>query len=160
MCMKRISFLMGLGLSALWFGCASAPVVVATVGPNPAGLDHHARDGQLQVFSDLVGRTEGDNPTWYQHKDYTIYDQQGRRVEHVRNTVGYYARRPNLISLPPGKYVVRAEAKDYLFVKVPVVIESGRITKVHLDGDWQPSAADKQELVSLPTGIPVGWAAK
>ncbi len=159
MFMKYLTVILGMGLSSLLLGCSSVPVVVAPVGPNPAGVVSQTRDGQLEVYSDLIVRTEGDNPTWYQHRDYTVYDPQGKPVEHVRNTVGYYARRPSSISLPPGKYLVRAEAKDYLRVEVPVVIKSGQITRVHLDDDWRPTDAPQTVVVSLPTGNPVGWAA-
>ena len=157
--MKNISVLVGAGLSSLLLGCSSMPVVVAPVGPNPAGVLSETKDGQLEVFSELIGRTEGDNPTWFQHTDYAVLNQAGQPVKHVRNTVGYYARRPSLVSLPPGKYEVRAEAMDHLCVEVPVVIQPGRITKVHLDGDWRPADAHAMQVVSLPTGNPVGWAA-
>lgn len=157
--MKRIPVIIGIGLSSWLLGCASTPVVMAPVGPNPAALDTHTKTGQLEVFSALAGCSEGNNPTWFQHTDYTVYDRRGNQVEHVHNTVGYYATRPRLISLPPGHYVVEAEAKDYLSVEVPVVIAPGRLTKVHLDDAWRPAGVRKTELVSLPAGNPVGWAA-
>ena len=80
-------------------------------------------------------------------------------MKHVRNTVGHYATQPRVISLPPGNYVVKAEAADYLWVDVPVVIDPGRITRIHLDNAWRPTEVRKTALVSLPTGNPVGWAA-
>jgi hypothetical protein len=61
--------------------------------------------------------------------------------------------------LLPGKYIVRARAKGILRVEVPVLIKSVEITRVHLDGNWQPPAeAPKTELVRAPAGYPVGWS--
>jgi len=156
--MKHIPIIVGTALTSLLLGCSSTPVAVAPVGPNPASLVNPGKNGQLEVFSALAGHTEGNNPTWFQHTDYTIYNQHGVVVKHVDNTVGYYASSPRLISLPPGKYLVKAEAKDYPSVLVPVVIDPGRITKVHLDDAWQPAQPGKVACVRLPAGNPVGWS--
>lgn len=155
--MKYVSTVAGAVLISLLTGCSSTPVAVAPVGPNPAGGKSYARNGQLEVFSALTSRTEGDNPTWFQHTDYTVYDQKGKTVKRVANEAGYYALSPRLVTLPPGKYIVQAEAKDYLSVKVPVVIKPGQITRVHLDDAWKPANTPKTEIVSLPSGNPVGW---
>jgi hypothetical protein len=48
--------------AALAAGCASAPMAVAPVGPNQLGSVAASAGGQLQVFSALRGRTEGDTP--------------------------------------------------------------------------------------------------
>jgi hypothetical protein len=156
--MKHIVTLTGMALTSLLLGC-STPVALGPVGPNPAALKQPARDGQLEVFSVLTPRTEGDNPTWYQHTDYTIYDQRGDVVKRVDNADGYYSSKPRLVSLPPGKYLVKAEAKNYLSVAVSVVIDSGRITKIHLDDAWRPANNPKTAFVTLPGGNPIGWRA-
>ncbi|MGA9449732.1 MAG: hypothetical protein WBW41_00145 [Verrucomicrobiia bacterium] len=159
--MKNVHFLLGAGLLSLLVGCASTPVALAPVGPNPIGSESMAAEGGLQVFSSLVGRSEGDNPTWYQHTDYDVYDLHGKLVRHVNNTIGYYAKAPRRVSLPAGRYLVKAQANDYLWVSVPVTIERGQTTKLHLDDNWKPpSDTSKAELVSLPNGNPVGWQAE
>jgi hypothetical protein len=159
--MKRVYYILGAGLVSLLTGCASTPVALVPVGPNPAGIGSMASNGQLQVFSSLAGRSEGDNPTWYQHTDYYIYSMQGKLMEHVDNTTGYYASTPPAIALAAGNYLVKAQAEDYLWVDVPVVIERGRTTRVHMDDNWKPPAATpKRELVSMPNGNPVGWRAE
>jgi len=147
-----------MALTAVLTGCATAPVALAPVGPNPNGPQYSGNNGQLLVYSALIGRVEGDNPTWHQHMNYTIYNQQDMRVMHVINKTGYYARAPRLVSLPPGNYLVKAEASDFTSVEVPVVIVSGRITRVHLDGTWHPTTTGQVGLVDLPTGDPVGWS--
>jgi hypothetical protein len=151
--------LMGAVILPWLAGCASSPVALAPVGPNPAGQISQNRNGQLEVFSALRWRSEGDNPAWPQHTDYDICNPQGKAVKHVANAVGHYAEAARLISLPAGKYVVKAHAKDYLWVEVPVVVEAGRITKVHLDDAWRPAAdVAPTEVVCMPTGNPVGWS--
>lgn len=159
--MKNVYFVLGAGLLSLLVGCASTPVALAPVGPNPVGSESTAAEGGLQVFSSLVGRSEGDNPTWYQHTDYYVYDLHGKLVRHVNNTVGYYAKAPRPVTLPAGRYLVKAQANDYFWVDVPVTIEGGQTTRVHLDDNWKlPADTPKTELVSLPNGKPVGWQAE
>jgi len=157
--MRSFTFVAGLALSSVLLGCATTPVALAPVGPNPAGAKFLGRNGQLEVYSATVGRWEGTNPTWRQHSDYFLYNRQGREIAHVFNAPGYYATEPRSVALPPGLYRVKARAKDFPNVSVPVVIEAGRITRVHLDDAWQPSSAGLAGLVSLPAGYPVGWSA-
>jgi hypothetical protein len=65
------------------------------------------------------------------------------------------------VALPAGRYFVKAQGKDYLQVEVPITIERGRTTRVHLDDKWNlPADTPKRELVSLPNGNPVGWCAE
>ncbi len=157
--MKSIGFLFGVGLVFTLAGCAT-PVALSPVGPNPNGGMQTIPTGELVVFSRLHGCTEGDNPTWYQHSDYDIYNPEGMLVKHVDNTIGRYEQAPLAVALPPGQYIVKSRASDYLRVEVPVMIVRGRITRVHLDDNWQiPAGTRKRELVSLPNGNPVGWRA-
>src|SRR5580692_1325102 len=134
--MKNILIVLGTVLTSLLLGCASTPVALAPVGPNPSGPVHMAATGQLEVFSAVQTERDGNeydpNPAWYQHTDYTIYDSTGQRVQHVFNSVGHYSQAPNVISLPAGNYLVKARAQGHLQVKVPVMIRSGRTTRVHL----------------------------
>ena len=82
-------------------------------------------------------------------------------MKHVGNAIGRYEQAPLEVALQPGNYIVRSRANDYLRVEVPVIIERGRTTRVHLDGDWKyPAGTQMRELVSLPDGNPVGWRAK
>ena len=156
--MKRICLFLSAGLIAMLAGCASTPVALAPVGPNPTASANPASNGRLQVFSSLIGRSEGDNPTWYQHTGYFVYDLHGVLVKHVDNTVGRYEEAPRQVKLAAGKYLVKAQANDYFWVEVPVMIERGETTRVHLDDHWQvPANASKAVVVSLPNGNPVGW---
>ena len=159
--MKSVFCILGAGFVSLLIGCSSAPVALAPVGPNPYGGQSTASKGELQVFSSLTGRREGENPTWYQHTDYYVYDAEGKVVKHVANSAGYYAEAPRSLSLSAGRYLVKAQAKDYSWVEVPVTIESGRTTRVHLDDNWKlPAHTSTSELVSMPNGQPAGWRAE
>jgi hypothetical protein len=166
--MKGAFILMSPGLVALLVGCSTTPVALAPVGPNPLGSKGPSAKGELQVFSSLAEQSDDQNqgstdpaPLWYQHTDYNIYDQSGKLVKHVGNTIGHYEQAPRRVTLPAGRYLVKARAKDYLRVEVPVTIEPGRTTRIHLDDNWKPAAdTPNREWVSLPNGNPVGWRAE
>ena len=156
--MKKTIMILG---AAAWVlaGCSTAPVALSPVGPGPTGVQAAAGNGELEVFSALTGRREGNNPTWWQHSDYYVCNTRGRRLDQVMNAPGYYSTRPRLLTLPAGKYIVKARAKGALWATVPVIIKPGEITRVHLDGNWQPNAPT-MELVMAPEGYAVGWRAK
>jgi hypothetical protein len=163
--MKSIRFFSVAAMLLSVAGCATPPVVVlAPVGPNPVGRESVASMGALQVFSSEDAQSDDQNqagdgePFWYQHSEYNIYDLHGKRVKHVYNVTGHYSETPERIALPAGRYLVQAQAKDYSPIEIPVTIERGRTTRVHLDDNWKPPAdAPKRELVTMPNGNPVGW---
>ena len=155
-----------LGVIPLLASCASQPITLAPVGPSPfAGGSSSIGTGHLLVFSSLAEQSDDQDqgstdPVWYQHTDYNVYDAGGKLVKHVDNTLGHYATSPRLVFLRPGNYTVRARATEGLSVNVPVVIEGGRTTKIHLDENWKPPAGtQKTEVVSAPGGYPAGWRA-
>ena len=156
--MKKILMIMGAATALVLTGCATRPVSMAPVGPNPARVAAGAGDGQLEVFSALSGRSEGNNPTWRQHSDYYVFYSDGRRRKHVMNAPGYYSTLPRLVTLRPGDYIVKARAKGALWTTVPVIIKPDEITRVHLDGNWQPGSTGA-DVVMGPEGYPVGWKA-
>jgi hypothetical protein len=158
--MKIIHLLTGIGLVSLLAGCATARLTFDPVGPDPHGIESTASGGELLVFSSLVGRSEGNDPTWHQHSSYYIYDMDGKLVNHVHNATGHYARAPLSVELPAGNYLVKAKASDYFWVKVPVTIERGRTTEVHLDDNWNPGETSDRDLVRMPNGNLVGWRAE
>jgi hypothetical protein len=164
--MKSI-ILLGAGLVLFMTGCASTPLVLGPIGPNPTASKSDAPVGKLQVFSRVEAQKDDQNqagdswPDWYQHTDYVIYGSNGKPVKHVGNTTGHYAEAPKLVTLPAGQYWVKARAKDYFWVKVPVTIKPGRITRVHLDDNWNPPAdTPSKAIITEPSGHPVGWNAR
>jgi hypothetical protein len=161
--MKIAFSLLCVGLAAFFVGCASPSVTVQPVGPNPNGVQTASSMGFLQVLSRERTRSDDQNqagdgePVWRQHTNYRIYDQHGHLVKRVDNAAGHYAESAEVVSLPPGNYVVKAPAKDYPWIQVMVKIEAGRTTRVHLDDKWTPANAAQGEVVTMPDGNPVGW---
>lgn len=149
------------GAGLLMAGCRSALVMQTPVGPDPFGPHTKETNGHLMVFSAKEARGDGDDPIYYQHCDYWIYDSRGKRVRYVGNTTGHFDEAPRPVQLPPGSYSVQARAECYDLVVVPVVIRSGRTTVLHLDKDWKPTAISQKKppLVNLPQGYVIGWSA-
>lgn len=163
--MRNIRFFLAASMILGLAGCAS-PVILAPVGPNPVGRESVASMGALQVFTRVVEQFDDQNQAgdgvsgWPQHSDYVIYNLHGKRVKHVYNSIGHYETAPRIVTLPPGRYIVAAEANETLRVRVPVEIERGRVSRIHLDNCWKPpGTTPKIELVSMPSGSPVGWRA-
>jgi len=66
---------------------------------------------------------------------------------------------PDEVPLAAGNYNIVAESTCCGLVTVPVVIQQGKTTIVHLDRNWwPPSKTDTNQLVFLPDGEPVGWS--
>jgi len=149
----------GASLIALLPGCATRPVSIAPVGPTPTGQPTaFVPTGRLQVFSDTETHEIGENTVYYPHTSYNIHDQSGKIVEYVPNHTGVMDGSPSTVSIPAGQYNVVAESSSYGRVTVPVVIEGGKTTVVHLDREWQPAAkTPSNDLVYLPDGEAVGW---
>ena len=160
--MKNVLSLLGCGLVSLLAGCST--VNVAPVGPNPNSAKTDASTGYLMVYSRMMTQDDDQNlagdgiPPWHQYSAYNIYDLNGNLAQRVANSSGHYGRRADRVALPPGKYIVRAQAKDYFWLNIPVTVESGRTTRVHLDDNWRPPG-DKGSVVNGPDGNPIGWRA-
>ncbi len=136
----NIPLIFGTALTTL-AGCTSTSVTLAPVGPDALAQHQTGTDGQLEVYSAWVGRSEGNNPSWEQHSSYKLFDSQGKKLERVENSVGRYERRPRTLDLPPGKYIVEAQAAGGQPVTVPVIIATGKMTAVHLDSGSLTGAA-------------------
>jgi hypothetical protein len=151
---KLIPFFGAAGI-ALLAGCASQPVALSPVGPS-AQDRAIAGVGYLQVYSDTETHNIGDGPPYCPHTGYNIYTPSGVRVKYVPNHIGDMDETPTMVRIPAGDYNVVAESSAYGRVTVPVVIEGGHRTAVHLDREWKPSRTN--EVVRLPDGEPVGWS--
>jgi hypothetical protein len=105
--------------------------------------------------------TASDDSEYPVHTPYTIYSPDNKVLQDVNNTAGLFSQAPSTVSLPPGRYRVKALAADAGYVIVPVVIVSHRTTIVDLDGTVLPreaatEAADQAHLVRLPNGRVIG----
>jgi len=154
----NLSIISGALSIALLAGCASKPVILSPVGPEP---ENHAAafKGYLQVYSDTETHVIGDGPPYYTHTGYSIYDRSGVREKYVPNHIGDMDESPMLVRVPVGTHFVVAESSAYGRVTIPVMIKASRKTVVHLDRNWRPALdARSNNLVRLPDGEAVGWA--
>jgi hypothetical protein len=159
-------------------GCVSTNKhsLLEPVGPSPFDRAEVPSQGALQVFSakekslnHLISSDdyyEKDEVTYESaHTDYTICTSGGERLKEVRN-----ARTPNddipaMVMLSAGQYKVVAKAQLgdgwTITYDVPVVIQSGHKTIVHLEPDWKPSEQleGKSSLVRGLDGRIIGWLA-
>ena len=140
-------------------GCAFTPVALNSVGPEPRGAESFIATGYIQVFSDTEEHDIGHGEPYYTHKGYGIYDTAGKQVKYVPNHIGDMDESPTLVEIPTGHYQVDAESSAYGPVRVPVVIQAGKTTLLHLDGIWQPTSnISPNQLVRLPNGEAIGWS--
>jgi hypothetical protein len=181
---NKIATTMAMGAMVVLMGCASAAPKVAALGTVGscskvgAGL---TGNGTLTVHSarripnlDPKGNVQewfpdGNYEALYElaHTDYRIYSADGQLFKQVRNARGMNDAKPTAVSLPPGAYTIEAEAErkgdlEALSVVVPVVIDPGLVTTVHLEPKWRPRDArdSGDELVLLPDGRIIGWRAR
>ena len=136
----------------------------APIGPNPIVAAKAGSNGDLQVFSATVEQNDvGYEFPYFQRTDYYIFDSNGKQREHVSdNNRGHFDDTPRAIQLPPGTYKVKALMAEGFgqWMILPVVVEPGRTTRVHLNGHWEPPPdTPKSELVQAPGRGPVGWRA-
>jgi len=142
-------------------GCASQTVMLSPVGPPPLARPSGATDAGLSVFSADDFGTPGDELARY-HSGYWLYSADGKRLKYISNRAGSQGREPAKVSLSPGRYRIIARAAAFGTVTVPVVLEAGKTTFVHLDGSELSGASrtSTAEFVSLPDGLIIGWRAK
>jgi hypothetical protein len=155
--------LMAIGAAMLLTSCASAePIVIAEpVGPAP-----RETVGLLIVYSATVPWPEvisGDDTYRNPHTGYEIYASNGRPVKKVRNALSNWDEDPARVELPEGAYVVRALSQACGLVTVPVAIQTGRLTELHLERprNWKPMSVNVRHAhyVHLPNGQIIGYLA-
>lgn len=145
----------------LMAGCASAPptIVHETVGPALAA-GNEERNGFLTVYSATAWMTDDDGPRLLRHTDYDIDAADGILFKQVSNL----DEEPTRIILPKGDYTIVAQSDTFGTVRVPVAIDAGKLTVLHLEGekDWEEASAGirRTELVRLPNGQPIGVRAR
>jgi hypothetical protein len=152
-------------------GCSSAPIKLDPVGPapsspndslmvvtaEPAPSSAYIQSGWLKVFTATKSVPNGQTYS-YPHTGYRIYTESGKLLEFVPNHVDPMDESATLLKISTGKYEISARSEPYNMVIVPVVIQAGKTTEVHLGAHWQaPSNVPTNEIVYFPDGRPVGW---
>jgi len=161
-------------------GCASTPklAVVEPVGPAPTKGASGSGDGSLVIYSARIpAERDLNQDEWLSendfgtttlryepaHSPYTVYTKSGEYVEKVSNAFDETDATPSVVALPAGAYRVEAQALNCdgtrLLVTLPVVIESGQTTVVHLEGGWRPQGYVNNDVAKLPCGRIIGWRA-
>jgi hypothetical protein len=154
--------LIGAGIIPFLAGCVSTPMALAPVGPDAINRAVPGTKGYLQVFSatEKSSPIASDDPTYFNlHTGYDINDPAGKSVKFVPNHASNMDEWPDEVTLIAGNYNIVAESTCCGLVTVPVVIQQGKTTIVHLDRNWwPPSKTDTNQLVFLPDGEAVGWS--
>jgi hypothetical protein len=141
--------------------CASAPptIVHETVGPGLAVVNQE-HNGFLTVYTATAWTTDDDGPSLLSYTNYQIDAADGTLFKEVPNG----QQEPTRVILPKGTYTVVAQSDTSGMVSVPVAIEAGKITVVHLEReiDWKEASAGirSADLVRLPNGQPIGFRAR
>jgi hypothetical protein len=118
-------------------GCASPSrhdLVLAPVAPDSDQHQHIDHQGKLVVYTELDVHAHFYGFAYHRYySDYEIRTEPGALLKKVHNDSGTVAEGPVEVPLEAGKYQIRARANGYGWVLVPVIIESGKVTTVHLD---------------------------
>jgi hypothetical protein len=147
-------------------GCGTPTTTIhIPVGPDPFVATQSGPNGNLEIFSTWTDQNPGGLPSNissrnYPRVSYTVYDGNGKLME--PSEPGQTGNGPRNISLPPGSYriTVTTATGPTLLTEVPVIVETGRMTVVYLNGGWIPPAnTPYSELVFSPGGFPLGWRA-
>jgi hypothetical protein len=150
-----------LGAAVLVASCASAPtkIVHETVGPSPTVVNEE-HNGFLKVYSATASMVDDDGPSLLKYTNYRIDAADGTIFREVAND----DQEPTRVILPKGTYTVVARSDTSGMVSVPVAIETGKTTVLHLERekDWKeaPAGIDSADLVRLPNGQPIGFRAR
>jgi hypothetical protein len=123
-------------LAVLVCGCAGhrrSEIVLDTVTPESSARAPEERSG-LIVYTATDPHAHFDGSSYHMYySDYEVRSEAGDLIKKVHNDSGTVIEGPVEVKLPAGRYRVHARANGYGWVTVPVVIEAGRVTTVHLD---------------------------
>jgi hypothetical protein len=156
--------LAGLAVALLLSSCATSRLTVSsTVGPKSFAAHSYGGKGYLMVYSEADEIHVGDGIPYYIHTSYNVATPDARIVKWVPNHLGDMDEAPQLVSLPSGNYQVVAKSTDYGQVRVPVLIQAGQTTRIHMEGNgsWKPQkpSISNNGLVRFSDGEPIGWRA-
>ena len=150
--------ILSVATAALVASCASAPptIVHETVGPGPTVVNQQ-HNGFLKVYNATEWMAEDDLPSLLKYTNYQIDASDGTVFKEVAND----DQEPARVILPKGTYTVVAWSDTSGKVNVPVAIETGKTTVLHLERekDWKeaPAGIPSGDLVRLPNGQPIGF---
>ena len=153
--------ILSVATAVLVASCSSAPptIVHETVGPGPTVVNQQ-HNGFLKVYSATESMADDDGFSLLRYTNYQIDAADGTFFKEVPND----DQEPTRVILPKGTYTVVARSDTSGMVSVPVAIETGKTTVLHLERqkDWKEAVAGTRsgDLVRLPNGQPIGFHAR
>jgi hypothetical protein len=153
--------ILSVATAVLVASCASArPTIVhETVGPSLEVVNQEY-NGFLTVYSATAWTTDDDGPSLLKYTNYQIDAADGTLFKEVPND----DQEPTRVILPKGTCTVVTPSDTSGMVSVPVAIETGKTTVLHLERekDWKEAATGTRsgDLVRLPNGQPIGFRAR
>jgi hypothetical protein len=167
--MKTYSYLTCniIAAGVLLAGCATGQsgITLDPVGPAPvASAKASPSAGILVVYSAYEVNADFNSRDRYrpEYSDYKIFAADGKLLRRVHNDSGTASQDPAEVGLPAGEYRVAASSNGFGRVTIPVVIQTGQKTVLHLEGGvgWRnKSGFNQANAVRLPDGQIVGWRA-
>jgi hypothetical protein len=103
-------------------------------GPVRPGLDYRTplSAGYLEVYS-ATDRVDDGGVSYFPHSSYLVYTIDGKLVRKVENHVASSDESPELVTLPPGRYIVEARSENDGNIRVHVVVFTGRRAVLDLE---------------------------
>jgi hypothetical protein len=141
---KVILFVAPIGLYLCTLAVVQAgdrdPLFPGAVRP---GLDYRTElsQGYLTVYSATDQFNDGD-VLYYAHSSYSIYTTDGKLFKNVENHISRSDEIPALVTLPAGSYTIEARSESRGYIRVPIVITTGRRTV--LDPDKEQTDISKR----------------
>jgi len=87
-------------------------------------------EAYLKVYSEARVYSDGDVPR-VTRVPYTIYSADGKKVQRV----AFNDEDPQVVTLPPGNYVIVPQTNMTKSQIVGAVLEPGQLTEVHMKGE-------------------------
>jgi hypothetical protein len=83
--------------------------------------------GYLIVYS-ATDRFDDGGTFYYPHSSYAIYTTDGKFFRNVENHISRSDEIPALVTLPAGSYTILLRSENRGYIRLPIVITSGRRT--------------------------------
>jgi hypothetical protein len=121
---------------------SEAEKTALTMGKAKAG---QLSQGSLVVYSATDASEDGDLP-YYAHSSYAIYTTNGKLFKSVENHMSRSDEIPEFVRLPVGSYTIEARSEKDGYLRVCVVIKTGVLTVLDLDGEQTDMRESKAPL--------------
>jgi len=101
---------------------------------HPVSADYRTDSGYLMVYSATDEFSDGDL-AFNAHSSYSVYRPDGTLFKNVENHMSRSDEIPERVRLPVGSYTVEARSEKDEYLRIRVVIKTGVLTVLDLDGE-------------------------